>query len=156
MSFRTKALHFFVLSTYRQVTKSNSINLTDFGLRQNVKVLLTTQSLLWHQRTAVLLTYYRGMCLKLLNSSRLHCYSRRSQWKSTLRGLTIIIWSVESLLRWKTRTKWEGTVNSMWRSKCRHHLIAINYQQNQNLEPSWPSLISYFPNMISDDTCDTL
>ena len=81
--FETKAIYFFVLFTYRQVTKSNWINLTSFGLRQNVKVLTTTTSLLWYQRTAVLLTYYHGRNPKKLKSSRLHCYSRRSQWNST-------------------------------------------------------------------------
>ena len=75
VSFKTK-----VLFTNRQVTKSNCVNLTGFGLRQNVKVLKTTQSLLWYQRTAVLLTYYHGINVpyKLLNSSRPHCYSRGS------------------------------------------------------------------------------
>ena len=51
--FETKALHFFVLFTYRQVTKPNWVNLIDFG--QNVKVLKTTKSLLWYQHTAVFL-----------------------------------------------------------------------------------------------------
>ena len=57
--FETKALHFFVLFTYRQVTKSNWVNLIDFG--QNV--LKTTKSLFWYQHTAVFLTYYHGMYL---------------------------------------------------------------------------------------------
>ena len=33
------------------------------------------------------------------------------------------------------------------------HLIAMNYPQSQNLEPSWPSLTNYSPNTISDDAC---
>ena len=107
VSFRTK-----VLFTYRQVTKSNCINLTGFGLRQNVQVLRTTQSLLWYQRTAVLLTYYHviNVPYKLLTSRRLHCYSRRSQWNSIPRSSTTIIWSLESLLRRKEQSKWEETV----------------------------------------------
>ena len=129
-----------VLFTYCQVTKSNWINLIDFG--KNVKVLTTTKSLLWYQYTAVFLTYYHGMYLKLLNLSRLHCYSRRSQWN---RGLTTIIWSLESLSRRKEQTKWGETVYTMLRSRCRQHLLAkknlieINYQQSQNLEPVWHS-----------------
>ena len=66
VSFETKALHFFVLFTYRQVTTSNWTNLTDFGLGQNVEVLTTSKSLLWYQRTAVLLIYYHGMDPKQL------------------------------------------------------------------------------------------
>ena len=83
-----QSLCFFVLFTYRQVTKSNCINLIDFG--RDVKVLTTTKSLLY-QHKAFFLTYYHGMYLKLMNSSRLHCYSRRSQWN---RGLTAKIWSL--------------------------------------------------------------
>ena len=107
VSFKTK-----VLFTNRQVTKSNCINLTGFGLRQNVQVLRTTQSLLWYQRTAVLLTYYHviNVPYKLLTSRRLHCYSRRSQWNSIPRSSTTIIWSLESLLRRKEQSKWEETV----------------------------------------------
>ena len=78
--FETKAIYFFVLFTYRQVTKSNWIHLTDFG--QNVKVLTTTKSLLWYQRTAVLFTYYHGMNPKQLKSSRLHCYSTMEFYSS--------------------------------------------------------------------------
>ena len=66
VSFETKALHFFVLFTYPQVTKANWIHLTDFDLGQNVEVLTTTKSLLWYQRTAVLLIHYHGMDPKLL------------------------------------------------------------------------------------------
>ena len=159
VSFKTK-----VLFTNRQVTKSNCINLTRFGLRQNVQVLRITQSLLWYQCTAVLLTYYHviNVPYKLLNSSRLHCYSRGSQWNSTPRGLTTIIWSLKSLLRRKEQSKWEETVLTMLRFRRRQHLnllkkhlIAINYQQSQNLEPSWPSLTSYTPNTISEDACIT-
>ena len=82
VSLKTK-----VLFTNRQVTKSNCINLTGFGLRKNAKVLKTTQSLLWYQRTTVLLTYYHviNVPYKLLNSSRPHPYSRGSQWNSTPR-----------------------------------------------------------------------
>ena len=146
-----------VLFTYCQVTKSNWINLINFG--KNVKVLTTTKSLLWYQHTAVFLTYYHGMYLKLLNLSRLHCYSRRSQWN---RGLTTIIWSLESLSRRKEQTKWGETVYTMLRSRCRQHLLAkknlieINYEQSQNLEPVWHSFTIYSPNTISDDACDTL
>ena len=111
VSFKTK-----VLFTYRQVTKSSCINLTGFGLRQNVQVLRTTHSLLWYQRTAVLLTYYHviNVSYKLLTSRRLHCYSRRSQWNSIPRGLTTIIWSLESLWRRKEQTRWEETVYTVY------------------------------------------
>ena len=51
--FETKALCFFVLFTYRQVTKSNCINLIDFG--RNVKVLTTTKSLLYQHTVLFLL-----------------------------------------------------------------------------------------------------
>ena len=78
--FETKAIYFFVLFTYRQVTKSNWIHLTDFG--QNVKVLTTTKTLLWYQRTAVLFTYNHGMNPKQLKSSRLHCYSTMEFYSS--------------------------------------------------------------------------
>ena len=44
---------FFVLFTYRQVTKSNCINLIDFG--RNVKVLTTTKSLLYQHTVLFLL-----------------------------------------------------------------------------------------------------
>ena len=70
VSFETKAFHFFVLFTYRQVTTSNWTNLTDFGLGQNVEVLTTSKSLLWYQRTAVLLIYYHGIDPKQLKTEQ--------------------------------------------------------------------------------------
>ena len=111
VSFKTK-----VLFTNRQVTRSDCINLTGFGLRQNVKVLKTTQSLLWYHCTAVFLIYYHGINVpcKLLNSSRPHCYSRGSQWNSTPRGLTTIIWSLESLFRRKNKANEKKLYKLCW------------------------------------------
>ena len=111
VSFKTKVLHFFVLFTCRQVTKSNWINLTDFGPRQNVKVFkplnpccdISAQLYFLLIITECILSYWIRADLIVIPGSH-------SGSNSTLRSLTSIIWSLESLWRRKEQTRWEETV----------------------------------------------
>ena len=124
VSFKTKVLHFFVLFTCRQVTKSNWINLTDFGPRQNVKVPkplnpccdISAQLHFLLIITECILSYWIRADLIVIPESH-------SGSNSTLRSLTTIIWSLESLWRRKEQSKWEETVHTMLRSRCRRHSL---------------------------------